>query len=329
MPLVNTLKTHAVKALIVTTISLSTLACANTALDNTQQQATNQPVDLTMASELKVATWNVEHLAYPSDIGCRPRNKGELADMQDYVKRVNADIFALQEVGSEEAVRQLFPADQWQIVMSPRNDSEFYTCRRSGNTSTQQKIAFAVKHAIEINSVNGISELALNRPGLRYGLEVNVASPLGPIAILNVHMKSGCFVDNYSRADSDACQTFAKQAPILDAWIEAKEKEKQAYMVLGDFNHRLTARYNHLTRQLFDNTDGSASSLVNTSSNMIGCHPYYPAPIDIIFVGQMPENIEMSLLTSKAHNFENMEPKEMLSDHCAVSLSIPMSATSI
>ena len=75
--------------------------------------------------------------------------------------------------------------------------------------------------------------------GLRHALELEVDSQFGAMTLLNVHMKSGCFVDNYTRKDSKACNTLAKQVKVLDAWVEQKEAEKSPYVILGDFNHRI------------------------------------------------------------------------------------------
>ena len=265
-----------------------------------------------------IATWNVEHLTLPMSDGCRARTSEEITKLKEYSKSINADIIALQEVDSREAVAALFPNDGWQIVMSARPDSQSYDCRNSKATSTQQKVAFAVRRGIEILNTKNIDALALDNPGLRYGLELTVDSPLGALSLLNVHMKSGCFVDNYSREKSDACQTFAQQTPILTVWAQQKEKAGLPYMMLGDFNHRLSAPYNHLTRQLALNADDNKSSLENLSTDIIGCHPYYPALIDHVFAGNMPLKTLDKKITM--HVFDNMKPKAMLSDHCALSI---------
>ena len=272
------------------------------------------------ANALKIATWNVEHLAFPVTEGCRPRSPEEIEKLQNYATSLNADIVALQEVSSVKAVQQLFPAKQWEIYLSERADSEPYTCRESGYTSTQQKVAFAVRKALKVKSVSDFAELGLAKDGLRHGLEMVVESPLGEMTLLNVHLKSGCFVDNHSRAKSNACKAFSKQAPILDNWVEEKEKQQQPYVVLGDFNHRLSAPYNHLTQALSNNANQLPSSLQNTTKDLIGCHPYYPAPIDHILVGHM--NKPTILKKAKVHHYQNMDPKAMLSDHCAMSLQI-------
>jgi 5'-nucleotidase (lipoprotein e(P4) family) len=296
----------------------SAAACSSSS-DTTDQAATLILTDGTAAA-LKVVTWNVEHLASPIDAGCRPRSIDELAAMQAYAQRLDADIVALQEVASLDAVGLLFPAEEWQLFLSDRPDSASYECRESGRSSTQQKLAFAVRKGLEVENVVDVEALGLDDPGLRHGMELTVATPLGPVELLNVHLKSGCFVDDFSRADTEACQLFTRQAPILDAWIEEREASSQPYIVLGDFNHRISAPYNQLTRVLGQNTDGSASSLINTTADMLGCHPWYPAPIDHILIGNMQDP---ALITStRAHDFEDMDPEAMLSDHCAVSLTL-------
>jgi len=140
-------------------------------------------------------------------------------------------------------------------------------------------------------------------------------------------MKSGCFVDNYSREDSDACQTLARQAPILDGWIESKEAANEPYMVMGDFNHRLSAPYNHLTQMLESNSDGSVSTLDIATEELIGCHPWYPAPIDHVMLGELSD--PTLTVTPATHPFDDMDPDMMLSDHCAVSLTLQFAPLSL
>ncbi|XQF91588.1 endonuclease/exonuclease/phosphatase family protein (plasmid) [Pseudoalteromonas espejiana] len=54
------------------------------------------------AQPLKVVTWNVEHLAYPINTGCKPRTPSDIEAMKAYANSLNADAFALQEVASKE-----------------------------------------------------------------------------------------------------------------------------------------------------------------------------------------------------------------------------------
>ena len=186
--------THSLKAGLIMLSVLCTQGCVINIEENQFEELDFNPQREMMGSfepsQLTVATWNVEHLAYPINTGCKPRTESDINAMREYVNNVDADVFALQEVASEQAVRLLFPTDTWQVLMSPRPDSETYECRGSGRESTQQKIAYAVKNGININSVKGLSELGLNNPGLRYGLELTIQSELGAIKLLNVHMTS-------------------------------------------------------------------------------------------------------------------------------------------
>ena len=313
------------KLALLSATALSLAACVS---NDMPIQAVHSSVPLSANStanktnELRVATWNVEHLAYPIDTGCKPRSQKDLDAMRAYINQVDANIYALQEVASKQAVNMLFPDEHWQIFMSSREDSKTYTCRGSERASTQQKVAYAVRKALVVNDVQSLSAFSLNNPGLRNGLQINVQTELGDVSLLNLHMKSGCFVDNYSRSDTQACKVFSEQAPILDQWIEDQEQQNTPYIVLGDFNHRLSAPYNHLTQKLFSNSDGSASSLRNPTADLIGCHPYYPAPIDLVFVGGIA-NTAISYKT-QVNTFNNMQVDDMLSDHCAVSLNISM-----
>lgn len=319
---------------IITVIScLLVSSCANTegsiSLSGVEidadVKASSLPLGLKSTRLPNVATWNAEHLAFPINSGCKPRSEKELSELQHYAKNIQADVIGLQEVASKEAVHLLFPANDWLVVMSERPDNEPYTCRGSGRNSTQQKVAFAVRKSINVVKVVQHDAFSLDSPGLRRGLELQIASSSGTLSILNVHMKSGCFVDNYSRANTEACDTFAKQAPLLDAWVEDKEKSALPYIMVGDFNHRLSAPYNHLTRQLFTNTNKNESTLLNTTSHLIGCHVYYPAPIDHIFVGHLPTaNISLNTIV---YRFDDMQPDNMLSDHCAISLSFSQKET--
>lgn len=96
------------KALLFSLSTIGLFSCATNVVEPTTPEK---------VAELQVVTWNVEHLAYPIDTGCKPRTPEEITQLQAYANSLNADIVALQEVDSLEAVSLLFPSEQWQIVM--------------------------------------------------------------------------------------------------------------------------------------------------------------------------------------------------------------------
>jgi len=267
---------------------------------------------------IKVATWNMEHLAYPSNTGCKPRSQQDILKLKGYVKGLDANIIGLQEVASHSALKAIFPDKEWQLIMSERADSPIYECRKNGLTSTQQKVAFAVKKSIPILTVNHNNQFNLGMPGLRNGLAITVNTELGKTEILNLHLKSGCFVNDYLKNNKYACQILAKQVPILDSWIEQRESTHSSYIVLGDFNHRLSTSENHFFQVLNNNSNQKESSLHLTTRNLTGCHPRYPVPIDHIIIGGT--KTDLSEKSAIVHDFKNMNEEAMLSDHCAISV---------
>ena len=152
---------------------------------------------------LKIATWNVEHLAERNGEGCRPRYDEDYAELREYAKNLDADIVALQEVESTAAVARVFPEEDWSIVISQRPPSEPYECYDNGNPSTQQKVAIVIRKGIEFEHEDDFRELALGIEGLRYGVVIRLTATPVPFDILAVHLKSGCFVEDYSTSDTE------------------------------------------------------------------------------------------------------------------------------
>ena len=285
-----------------------------------QHEHAGSASDLAHHAPLTVATWNIEHLAFPSNTGCKPRSQQDIEKLRSYANSLDANIVALQEVASKEALKAVFPENNWQIIMSEREDSPIYDCRESNYKSTQQKVAFAVHKSIDIVDITHNNQFNLDMPGLRNGLAITVNTNLGNTEILNVHLKSGCFVDDFSNSDKRACQVLEKQAPILDSWLEQRESANTPFIMLGDFNHRLATGQNKLFEVLSNNTNNQSSTLHLSTKNMIGCHPRYPAPIDHIIIGGSKANYADK--TAVVHNFDNMQEEAMLSDHCAVSITL-------
>ncbi len=281
-------------------------ACDNT--PPTPVVADKQP------GQFRVVSWNMEHLAYPIDSGCKPRDAATLQELKSYAASLDADVVAVQEVSSKQALAQVFDESQWQIVMSERPDNDPYDCRGNGLKSTPQKVGFAVKRALAINSVNNLDTLALGNPGLRYGVALTLDTPMGETQILNLHMKSGCFIDDYRKDEKRACQVLERQAPVLFEYIENAHKAGTQLLVVGDMNHRLAEPANQFMKDLKARINGTDIQLY--TKDVMGCHPRYPVPIDHAFmVGKKVT------ATAGFHYFNDMREDKMLSDHCALSVT--------
>ncbi len=272
------------------------------------------------SQQLRFVSWNIEHLAENNGEGCVPRNDSDYFRLRDFAVNLDADVVALQEVESAKAVARVFPEDDWNIIVSDRPASPAYDCRGNGKKSTQQRVAIAIRKGVKYVEAGTFKELALDRVGLRYGLMVKLIHRKDTLEVMSIHLKSGCFVDDYSESDRRACETFEKQVPLLDAWVEERIKNQRPFILLGDFNHRIANPENKLWQELTE-MNGQVVVLSNSMQNLESCHPRYPEPIDHILLGAGAENFYVpgsEAVYYFSETPEGMDEEAMLSDHCPV-----------
>lgn len=274
------------------------------------------------SKELRFVAWNMEHLAEQNGKGCVPRYDSNYTKLRNFTESLQADIVSLQEVENMAAVYRVFPESDWTIILSQRPTSQTYSCRGNNQESTQQRVAIAVRKGIVFQDLGSYKEIAIDRNGLRYGVMIRLLGTEDTIDVMAIHLKSGCFVNDYTTSDRSACEVLEKQVPILDAWIESNIKEKRKFVILGDFNHRLTIKNNKLWSVL-NEIDGERVLLKNSMQDLKGCHPKYPVPIDHILMG--PDAAKLQKPGSElVHYFpksgEQMVQDDMLSDHCPISV---------
>lgn len=214
------------------------------------------------AAELTLATWNIAWLRSaplaPADYAaCKamPREAREQLDDRHPMRwicrgeehyaalariaaRVNADVFALQEIESVAAIERLFPPDRYRAFLTTGGGL--------------QQVGFAVKRSVPVLAFAEYASIA--QPGLdlhRAGADLTIRQPDGrPLRLLNVHLKSACHdrpltdptPGPYDRPESPPpCLVLAAQVKPLEAWIDARARERTDFVVLGDFNRRLDA----------------------------------------------------------------------------------------
>lgn len=186
---------------------------------------------------ITIATWNLEWLVSPETahaarLACRKgkratlpcdvvqdlaRDSADLARLAAYVRDLDADVVAFQEVESAEIAGEVFRG--------------YRICMATGTGA--QQVGFAVRPHVphrcgpelESVSLNGRSRKAMSM----------FLTPAGrpPIELLVVHLKSGCSRDPLDSAIA-ACRTLAQQAGHLGDWVSMRGA--QPFIVLGDFN---------------------------------------------------------------------------------------------
>lgn len=277
------------------------------------------------STQVHFVAWNMEHLAENVGEGCLPRTEEDYQEMRSFAQTLKADVVALQEVESAKAVARVFPEEDWNIIISDRPASISYECRGNGQKSTQQRVGLAIRKGVGYEEVGSFKELALDREGLRYGLVAKVYHRKDTVEVMSVHMKSGCFVENYSTSDRRACETFEQQVPILDAWMEERLKAGKPFVVLGDFNHRIANPENKLWQELTE-MEGKLVVIGNSMKELKGCHPRYPEPIDHILMGAGAEGMQVEgserVYYFPGKDAEAMTQEDMLSDHCPIGVTL-------
>lgn len=196
-------------------------------------------------SGFRIAAWNIEHLGMSGE-SCLERTKADFDALRAYTNLLDADVVAIQEIESREALRQVFREDEYNLVLAER----FYvgerplcwwvpsrveeTTRKLGNHFT----GFAIRKGVEFEqhaAFKAVGNLREAGGHASYGSDVTVRTPAGPIRLLGVHLLWGCSA--FGDSKDPECDAVMSQAAAINSWLVARSDESVAYAVLGDFNH--------------------------------------------------------------------------------------------
>ncbi|MCR6701997.1 MAG: endonuclease/exonuclease/phosphatase family protein [Dokdonella sp.] len=267
-------------------------------------------------ADLKIATWNLEHLAEADGSGCRPRSEADYAALRRYAEALDADVIAFQEVESISAARRVFPADRYEIVFSDRPDSgNRGYCRRGGPEAglqiRRQSVGFAIRKGVPYTRHPDLRELALGNPDLRWGVDVTVRGRQ-PLRLLALHLKSGCSTGDRG----EACPTLFEQVPVIERWIDARRAEGGDFVLLGDWNRRMSLAGDAVWASLNDDR-----ALVDAAGGRnASCKQRYRDFIDHIVLGPGAAG------RLRPGSFEEITygvpEAEHPSDHCPIAVSL-------
>jgi endonuclease/exonuclease/phosphatase family metal-dependent hydrolase len=276
----------------------------------------NPGTDPTSGPTLKLAAWNMEHLAEANGSGCRPRTDADYAEMRTYVDGLGADVIAFQEVESKVAAERVFDPAIYTVVIEDRvgTDRGGYCRGSEGLTINAQRTGFAVRKGISFDRRPDFTAVQVGNPDLRSGVDLIVRPRAGePIRVLSVHLKSGC-----SSGDrNDACPVLFEQVPVIERWIDDRSAEGVRFAVLGDFNRRLGMANDAVWAQWDDASPPNADLALASGDQSAQCNPRYRDFIDFIVLDRRA-----------ASDLRGFEEKtfvgEGLSDHCAVSANLSL-----
>jgi endonuclease/exonuclease/phosphatase family metal-dependent hydrolase len=282
--------------------------------------------------EFKLATWNLEWFMTPETLraltpACTPRDAPrdgarravpcdvaheharsheDIMALRRFALSLDADVIALQEVDGVDAAKLVFPG--YEFCFSTR--------------VAVQNNGFAIRRGLPFRCGAELLDLSL-ADDVRRGVELRLY-PGTPreIALLSVHLKSGCSRD---RLDSErpACRELTRQVSVLERWIDARAAENMPFGVLGDFNRDLRREpaESSLWRDI-DDADPPGADLVNTAEGQAfeNCMPSqtFSGYIDYIILSRDLARWMVGDSFGRALYRPRDALRRKLSDHCPV-----------
>lgn len=319
----------------------------------------------TAVDGITFATWNIANLHHETGVSLRNRSvareDADYARLAATAERLDADVVALQEIGSPAALERIFSSANYHLIVSdryvpgdearPPKERDIFTALAVSKVTfpelpdVKTVSAFALQH-IELTSDRTAESI---RP-TRAAMQIEFEHEGRKISFLNVHLKSSChqyslrdvedqhFVNKKPFGSRFDCRTLKAQLAILENWIEVKHALGRHVVVAGDFNRRLNRFYRNPTRhedfwaELNDGTPGGLDLSKGPEDSDSVCWPShkkrFEEHIDLIVA-------DNALLQSFATvKFEKLglghddapeyadRNRERLSDHCPVVLRL-------
>ncbi len=227
------------------------------------------------ADELTIVSWNIANLHHETGVALRDRAVArqdiDYSRLSEIALGLNADIVALQEIGSPSALARIFPASDYHLLLSdryqagdenrPPEERDIYTALAVSKAQFPQLPniatidAFSIQH-IDLNRDGTRAEIRPTRSAMHVAFEHNGQT----ISLLNVHLKSSChqfsldeiedqnFFNGNAFGSRFDCRTLSAQLAILENWIEVENALGHQVIIAGDFNRRLNMVYRNPTR---------------------------------------------------------------------------------
>lgn len=263
---------------------------------------------VTLAAELKVATWNLNWLterptgdpALPADVHVRAPD--DFDRLRQYATQLDADVIAIQEVDGRAVAARIFPPERYSIHMT--------------HDDVVQRVGIVMRRGLAYTINPDLTALDVD-PGkhLRSGADISLHLAAGPLRVLAVHLKTGCDDAPLTRTKRRSCAELRAQVPPLQAWIAARQHEGVPFIVLGDFNRHMDGK-----DQLWAALRRTAPLVRATEDRSSPCWGSEAFIDHIIAGGAARDWMQLPTLRVLSYRESGDDWKDRLSDHCPVSV---------
>lgn len=290
-------------------------------------------------TQFRIASWNIANFTEIEGVELRPsigtrRYAADLAKIRDYAEGLDADVIALQEIASVDALRFLFPEPEYTVYPSEQ--------MLAGSTANEGEIytAFAVRNRPDLTFLkqDDLNDLAvIHAPDGRYtrsGTAIELSLAGKPVWFLSVHLKSSCSSTRSLATSTNAdCVTLWSQRIPLRNWIAEREAAGDDFAIMGDFNRQLR-RYGT------EDPLWQALSADGHSQPALVAHPVSVTRLCPTRLGNSTEPIDWILLSADLstdfrpgsywetrYSFEDVQAhggraNSRLSDHCPIQIDL-------
>ncbi|MFW5680869.1 MAG: endonuclease/exonuclease/phosphatase family protein [Pseudomonadota bacterium] len=261
---------------------------------------------------LRIAVWNVEHLAAPGEDGCIERDATDFAVIRRYLDGIEADVWLLQEVESEATLAHVFGDEGWSFHVDRRPSRPGPACREDPDRSLGMlRTAVVVRDGVDHRRLADLAALDLDGDGrLRPGVHVRLTGDVR-LDLLSIHLKSGCFEERIGRTRYD-CPILFAQAEALEAWLDDLSAAGRAVVVGGDFNRRLEVEGDPIWAGL-DDGDPVALHLAGAGIDP-ECDARYTEFIDFLLLNEAARELQIEGSFQEVTFDESWQRRP--SDHC-------------
>jgi endonuclease/exonuclease/phosphatase family metal-dependent hydrolase len=293
-----------------------------------------------LTNTLTIASWNLQWLSSDPIVIQNPppeRTRTDYQQLANIATQLDADILAFQEVADRHAIAKVFTKNEYVFEFSRRQLESQRTDKHHAKP-WPQFVGFAIRKGIPYVRSADLQQLDLwGNKSLRYGVDITLLRNGKPaLRLLAVHLKSGCYSQQQS-AKKRACRQLNQQFEVLEKWIDRRAAEPLPFMILGDFNRRLTQHNDRMWQQLDDGHPTGLTLYAATERQQSQCYTkiyhkrkkhwqirHYPNFIDhIVLDGRAKRKMVNNSFRELTTDVEVIKAFN-LSDHCPIALSLDL-----